>query len=307
MTLESLLRVGPKRILPLLATLSLGCATAAPYDGNQGQGGNAGSQEEGGAAGFGGTGGQGGSPEVCLPNNALICHEGDVYWQDGCGELGNVYQECTEEQVCENAQCIDKPVDCSMVTPTSGCIEDNCAFYDSFENDLCKWNVNAGAPYVSGAASEEKLVIEGNAIIEAKGLNILSPDCNGDFMAQYKAELLNTGQGSLKVSHRNFDPNFSGITLTHYSASNDGEIILDCNGYELAVVGGYDLHNQKKLEVRKIGNKLELYVDDVYATKVACNGTTDPTPVYAMIISAGSAVLPQAMNIDDVTLYCSSN
>ena len=67
------------------------------------------------------------------------------------------------------------------------------------------------------------------------------------------------------------------------------------------------LHTQKKLVVKKIGNLLELYVDDVYATKVACNGTTDPTPVYAMIISAGSAVLPQAMNIDDVTLYCSSN
>ena len=303
MTIESLIKTWKKEALPVLIVGSLGCATAAPYQGEN-QGGSAGSTEEGGAAGYGGIGG---SEEVCTPNKAIICQEGNVYWQDSCGELGQMYQECTEEQICVNAQCVDKPVDCSMVTPTSGCIEDNCAFHDGFENDLCKWNVNAGAPYVSGAVSEERLVIEGNAIVECKGLNVLSSDCNGDFIARYRVELLDASSGSLKISHRNYDPNFSGITITHYPFAEDSKITLDCNGYQVTAAEDYDLHTQNKLEVEKVGNLLMLYVDDVYTTKVACNATSDPTPANAMIISAGSAVLPQGMKIYDVTLYCSSN
>lgn len=304
MTLESLLtKAEPQQfLLPALVTgllASQGCATAVPYH-EENQGGNTGaSQEEGGAASFGGIGGNGGSEEVCLPNNSFICHEGDVYWQDSCGELGSMYQSCSEKEICENGLCL---YDCSMVTPNSGCPEQNCAFYDSFADEICKWNINSGAPEVSN----EKLYLEGNDIVEAKGLFTLASACNGDFIAQYKAELLDgSTQGSLKISHRNTDPNFSGITLTDYPTNNN-KIILDCNGYEV-MAGDFDLHAQKKLVVKKIANLLELYVDDVYITKVTCNETTDPTPAYAIVISAGSAVLPQAMKVDDITLYCSSN
>ncbi len=287
-----------KLVYAVAAFYALGCASGTASSGDENQGGSTVSTpDEGGAAGFAGSGGNGGSEEVCLPNNSLICHEDGVYWQDSCGTLGQLKEDCSNKQVCGNGQCV---YDCSMATPTSSCSEQNCAFYDTFDYGTCKWDIKTGAPYTSN----EKLHLEGNSIVEAKGGPFsLSPACNGDFVAQYKVELLPSAQGTVKISHRNQNPNFSGITVTHYPFSENNKIGLNCNGYETEI-GDYDLHLQKKLTVKKFGNRLELFVDDVYITKVACNETTDPTPANAMIMAAGSAVLPQEMKIDDVSLYC---
>ena len=301
MDLESIIKITRRKselVLPalLVGTLSsLGCAKAES-DYQEQQGGSAGSPQEGGAAGFGGMGGNGGTEEKCVPNASLTCHEGDVYWQDSCWTLGQLKEDCSNKQVCGNGQCV---YDCSMATPASGCTEQNCSFYDAFDYDTCKWNINFGTPVVMN----EKVHLEGTDLVEAKaGPFSLSPACNGDFIAQYKVELLPNSTGSVTVSHRNQNPDFSGITITHYPDKNNN-IGLNCNGYEISV-GNVDLHTQKKLEVRKTAYRLELYVDNAFASYVLCNQTETPTPVYKMNISAGSAVLPQGMKIDDVSLYC---
>ncbi len=297
MALESL--VNKKEVFFLVIT-AVGCASGVTINDNH-QGGNTSSTGEGGAAGFVSNGGAGGSEEVCFPNNSLICHNGDAYWQDSCGKLGQLEKDCSEKQVCDNGQCV---YDCSMLTPVSGCTEQNCAFYDAFDYGTCKWNIKTGSPYTLN----NKLHLEGNALIQAKnppdpdGLFTLSSLCNSDFIMQYKAELLSNAQGSLSISHRNNNPNFSGITITHYPLAENNKIMFECNGNGLVLGETFDLHTEKTLKVHKIRNNLNLYVDNVLSASITCNG--ESTPVYKMIVAAGSAVLPQAMKVDDVTLYC---
>ncbi len=307
MNLESIIKITKPKVKSffpalLVGTLtSVGCARTSS-DHQEQQGGNAGSSHQGGAAGFDGAagyGGNGGSEEACVPNNSLTCHEGEVYWQDSCGNVGQLKEECPEKQLCENEQCV---YDCNATTPTSGCMEQHCSFYDTFDYGTCKWDNKFGAPVVMN----EKLRLEGNDLVETKGGPFsLASVCNGDFVARYKVELLPNSTGTLKVSHRNSNPNFSGITITHYPFNENNTLTLDCNGYEVSV-GGFDLQTQKKLEVRKTVYRLELYVDNAFASHVLCNQTETPTPVYKMVMAAGSAALPQAMNIDDVALYCSN-
>jgi len=222
MTLELILKTLKQdlKTLFIIGSFSaLGCAEGvdATSNNNHNQGGNDRTYQEAGAAGFGGNGGSAGSDGICIPNNSMTCINEDVYWQDSCGNLGELFQDCSEKQICsENGTTAECVYDCSLVTPTSSCVEQNCSFYDSFENGLCKWDINSGAPYISGAESEEKLHLEGNSLVEGKDLYTLSPGCNGDFIAQYKAELNKNAQGSLKISHRNDNPNFSGLTITHF-------------------------------------------------------------------------------------------
>ena len=313
MILESIIKTFElkQKTLPLIVagTISaLGCANGVTEE-NPGensytynQGGNAGTSQQGGAAGFDhiDIGGTTSSEDQCVPNTYIICHDGNVYWEDSCGKLGEINVLCSDNKICDNGQCVP---DCSMVTPTSGCQEQTCSFYDSFKEDTCKWYVISGAPYVSN----DKLQLQGKALLGVKSILNLSSDCYGNFIAQYNVELLNANTpGSLKISHRNADPNFSGLTITHYPSNENNKIILDCNAHEV-VAGDFDLHAQKRFKVRKTENQLELYVNDQIATSVTCSNSNNSTPVNAMYVSAGSAVIEQAMKIDDVTIYCTSN
>ena len=68
--------------------------------------------------------------------------------------------------------------------------------------------------------------------------------------------------------------------------------------------GDYDLHTEKILRVEKIGSQLNLYVNNKIAGSLTCNSTNNPAPVSDMYVYAGSAIEPQAIKVDDVTLYC---
>jgi len=292
MTLESILKNGEVKRNLLFSTLlagslsGLGCASTVIVE--QNQGGNAGSEQSG-AAGFGGFGG---SEEICNPNASLICHESDVYWQDSCGELGDLYQTCLATQICENGQCVQ---DCSMTTPTSGCLEQNCAFYDSFENDLCKWYTFSGTPSVSS----EVLDVNGKTLVQASGPITLPSAGDGDFISRYTIQLLDTNSGSVDISYRIESPT-SGLTL-HHTYENNNKIFLHCNNHTTIV--DTDLHTQKKIEVRKKGNNLALQVDDVITT-IPCNDNDNPILVNNIQFYLGSSVIEQDFKIDDIMVYC---
>lgn len=55
----------------------------------------------------GGSYSDGGVPNYCYPHSKTICHQGDVYWQDSCGNLENLAQECTPQQDCRQGECKD--------------------------------------------------------------------------------------------------------------------------------------------------------------------------------------------------------
>src|SRR3989344_1858199 len=296
MTLERLIQnLNLKQPLPWLvvgAISALGCESSVIIYLSENQGGGSPISRQVGV---------GGSEEVCIPNISTVCKDGNAYWQDSCGKFGEMYQLCSESQTCEKGQCVKKQPDCSMVTPTSGCQEQNCSFYDSFQNDLCKWNVITGSPYVS----TEKLILEGEALVTVKDKLTLPASCNGDFIGEYKTQLLHPEtSGSIKISHQNKYPSggLNGLILTHLSNNENNKIILECNGYDMTV-GDYDLHNQRRLKVQKIGSQLTLYVDNKLAGALTCNNTNNPAPVSDMYVYAGSfTATPQAMKVDDVTV-----
>ncbi|MEK6939391.1 MAG: hypothetical protein AABX31_01565, partial [Nanoarchaeota archaeon] len=110
MALETIINNWKKEALPYLAATvsTLGCASGA-ISGNENQGGSAGSsQGEGGAGGFDSRRGSGGAAPECMPHAKLNCFQGNVYWNNSCDQLEDLYKQCTPTQKCENGACVDK-------------------------------------------------------------------------------------------------------------------------------------------------------------------------------------------------------
>ncbi len=73
--------------------------------------------------------GQGGSyPRECEKNVAAVCADGDLYWRDSCFQKGDLKQDCTEYERCENVQCV------SICTARAAVI---CNNGDVYSQDSC--------------------------------------------------------------------------------------------------------------------------------------------------------------------------
>ncbi len=142
----------------------------------------------------------------CSSHASQVCSSNAVYWKDSCGKLEEVVKMCSTSQTCQNSQCVDNKPTC---TPSSGCPDAGCLFYDDFSNDLCKWNLPTNkdkenisikngildmyAPYGSKVAVYSigaKLNCTSNFSIEFKGKNkdadiSISVGYNGPLMSQF--------------------------------------------------------------------------------------------------------------------------
>jgi len=54
----------------------------------------------------GGGGGGGGGTTVCTTHSSRACDGSDVYWYDSCNKKEELYQACSEDETCSNAQCL---------------------------------------------------------------------------------------------------------------------------------------------------------------------------------------------------------
>jgi hypothetical protein len=66
---------------------------------------------------------------VCTTHSTKQCSGNDVYWYNSCGTKEDVFQQCTSNQVCQNAQCVN--IACST-------------------NSQCGTNAYTGSPYCQG-------------------------------------------------------------------------------------------------------------------------------------------------------------
>lgn len=52
----------------------------------------------------------------CTPQDHRICHEGDAYWADSCGNRGEVAETCGAAETCSGGQCVDATCDTGTCT-----------------------------------------------------------------------------------------------------------------------------------------------------------------------------------------------
>ena len=43
---------------------------------------------------------------ICTSHANKVCHDGDVYWRDNCGELEGMFRDCSRDEYCESGQCL---------------------------------------------------------------------------------------------------------------------------------------------------------------------------------------------------------
>jgi len=285
-------------VLPLATAMlayDTGCATGYQDDSlinvsnsNGGNGGTGGSINEG---------GKGGEALLCAPHAKVDCFQGDVYWNNSCNELEELYQDCTPTQKCENGACIEKENCPANIDVLAGCQEIGCQFNDDYKNKTCLWNTITGLPSVV----DEKLQVTGTALLHTKN-DVTISSCNNDFTVKYAVKP-NTPDipGSYFISLRDASPASTGVTFTHMFGQNN-KIILGCNGFQ-ETFGDFDLKNINTIEVSKKGVKFELYVDKVLSGSYNCINVTQ-IPIPSMYLELGSAVMTQNFALDKVTVYC---
>ncbi|MDP3698637.1 MAG: hypothetical protein Q8R47_03550 [Nanoarchaeota archaeon] len=303
MKLETILQKSGKSILsavlPMLTTAltyNAGCsATSGQKQTNstyQSEGGN------GGTGGQGGNGGMGGEALQCIPHATKNCFQGDVYWNNSCDQLEDLYQQCNAAQKCENATCVDKLNCPNNIDLIAGCQEQGCQFYDTFKNQWCLWDVITGLPTVV----DEKLMLTGTTLLKTKNKVTLPQTCNSDFRVKYTVQPNSPDNpGSYTISLRDASPESTGVTFTQYSAPNN-KIYLACNGGQVTL-GDFDLKSIKNIEVQKKGDQFDLYLENVFSGSFKCNNVTKQ-PITQVQLDLGSAVAQQNFTLDDITLYC---
>ena len=298
MKLETILQKSGKSVLSslLAATLTYaaGCHAVTTIPGTstyQNEGGHGGN-------GAGGEGGSGGNVPQCTPHAKVDCFQGDVYWNNSCNELEELFQHCTAAQKCENGMCVDKYNCPQNIDLIAGCQEQGCQLYDAFKNDVCLWNIITGIPSVTN----EKLAATGTSLLGLKNKATIPAACNNDFAVKYTVQT-NTPDvpGSYMISLRDASPDSTGVTFTHMYGENN-KIILQCNGFQ-ETFGDFDLKNIQNVEVRKTGILFNLYVEGKSSASVACTNVT-PFPINKVDLALGSAVISQNFTLDDVMLYC---
>lgn len=255
-----------------------------------GNGGNGGSPAE--------EGGKGGEAPQCIPHAKLNCFQGDVYWNNSCDQLEELYQQCSATQKCENGACIDKYICPKNIDLVANCQEQGCQLYDTFKNDVCLWNVITGISSVTN----EKLAVAGTNLLELKNKVSIPSHCDSDFAVKYTVQT-NTSDipGSYMISLRDASPESTGVTFTH-SYDQNNKIILQCNGFQ-ETFGDFDLKNIKNIEVHKEGVLFNLYLDHKASASLTCTNVTQ-FPITKVDLSLGSAVISQNFTLDDVTVYC---
>ena len=306
MTLESIVQLLKPKPLKLSNLLSIGAislmgcsGSVVVYSQTENQGGSAG-DDQGGAAGFGefgGFGGSGGSEEECTLKVGTLCKEGDVYWVDSCSNIGDLYQLCSETQTCQEGQCVEKEQDCMPITPATGCQELSCVFYDSFENQLCKWDTISGA----GKVENQTLFVTDKTLLDTKEMISLYGECNGNFTAQYKLQLLDGMSGSFYFSHQNEKMTAGAMMNIIQTPEYENKVFLRCNDNE-KVIEGFNLHNGNPFTMKRAENELSLYVNNTLAGSVDC--TNMYAPITKMHFYLGSANTPQGFKIDDISINC---
>lgn len=303
MGLETILQKSGKSVLsavlPMLTaalTYNTGCSVVASQKKN-----NAGYDEEGGNGGAGeqgSNGGMGGAAPECTSHAKLECYQGNVYWNNSCDQLEDLYQQCTAAQKCENGACVEKENCPNNIDVTAGCQEPGCQFYDEYKNQLCLWKVITGIPTVSN----EKLVVTGTSLLNIKDKVVIPSGCNSDFAVKYTVQT-NTPDvpGSYMISLRDASPESTGVTFTHMYGQNN-KIILQCNGFQ-ETYGDFDLKNIKNIEVQKKDTHFDLYLENKLSASFPCTNVTK-LPITKVSLDLGSAVAQQNFTLDSVTLYC---
>ncbi len=75
----------------------------------------------------------------CNSHTTTTCHNGDVYWQNSCGDLEEIADNCTSTETCINAKCKPKGQTCQDECDLVG--ELSCILYMAMEceegNDGC--------------------------------------------------------------------------------------------------------------------------------------------------------------------------
>jgi len=300
MKLETILRGVREtaKVLPILTAITYvaGCsATSGQKQSNpnyQGDGGN------GGAGGQGGNGGNGGETPQCTPHAKLDCFEGNVYWNNSCDQLEDLYQQCTATQKCENGACVEKQNCPNNIDLIAGCQEQGCQLYDTFKNDWCLWDVITGLPSVA----DEKLLVTGSTLLKTKNKVALPLNCNSNFKVKYNVQPNSPDSpGSYNISLRDANPEATGVTFTQFSAPNN-KIYLACNGGQVTL-GDFNLKDIKNIEVQKKGDLFELYLENVFSGSFKCENVSKQ-PITQVYLDLGSAVATQNFTLDDVTIYC---
>ncbi|GEM_PF-4902268 len=302
MKLETIVQKSGKTILSTVipvvtaALVYAGCRAEVTLE----QQGNSSYMNEGGngGAGQGGNGGMGGEVSQCMPHAKLDCFQGDVYWNNSCDQLEDLYKQCMTTQKCENGACVDKYNCPAKIDLIADCQEQGCQLYDAFKNDVCLWNIVNGVPSVVN----ESLIMTGNTLLKIKNKVVLPSNCDSDFAVKYKVQS-NTSDipGSYYISLRDASPESTGVTFTHMYGQNN-KITLECNGIP-ETFGDFDLKDIKNIEVRKTGILFDLYVEGKPSGSTTCTNVTK-LPIKETDLNLGSVVAQQNFTLDDVTLYC---
>jgi len=101
------------------------------------------------------------STPTCTTHASKQCVGNSVYWKNSCGAQEDVFQVCSANQICQNAQCIDQNIVCSTNSQcgTNGYIGNNFCkngdVYKTYKTWTCN-NAGTSTSYCS-QANEDRL------------------------------------------------------------------------------------------------------------------------------------------------------
>ncbi len=187
----------------------------------------------------------------CVPESTCTpsC-SGKECGDDGCG---NSCGSCGGGESCLEGICTGG----GECTPTSGCPDANCVFYDDFSGDLCKWNVIAGTPELSNG----NLVLTKGDFVEEKYVELGCP-CS---TVEYKMKLNQTADSNFQMT--------SGDVSVEYDANEFGSDKLNFRCYigeskSISITPT----SWNTIKIMDEGDNFNLYLNGILTETVFCGG-----------------------------------
>lgn len=102
-----------------------------------------------------GNGGNG-NGQQCDSHARKVCSSGDVYWENSCGKLEEMFEDCGSNEYCNNGRCVEEEPVCDSHVERR-CYNDDVYWYDSCGDREGKAESCEGDEYCSnGQCIEEE-------------------------------------------------------------------------------------------------------------------------------------------------------
>jgi len=177
----------------------------------------------------------------CVSHYSKACSNGSVYWYDSCGVKEDLYQGCSANQICQNAQCVNVACSSSSDCGTSGYIGDAfCKYgnvYRPYKTYICysPGTVNSSC---SSATSDMLVEICSSGKVCSNG-SCQTIACSSDAQCGTSGYIGDAfcQNGDVYKQYKTYTCNNPGTASSSCSNSTSNKLFTDCSSNQICSGG----------------------------------------------------------------------